>query len=375
MDFSHADGVLGSDTTEASYGNTVETPDDLWWESLFNTAHFNAIEDEAHSAPTTTTFDYTPPMSNGIDQSQSPHPLSTPPSARARTSYQTIQSPTDSLTTFNSPLAPHLSWLSDPFSSPTFDTPLPSGALRAIGIVPAGHDSAPDNTTLPDGFHDIRSGLEQQPQAQLLAAEAKSYDAQHGDFPFGLEEQPSQSSPIPVNRAEYTTSDNLAKPYFRAVEGHRHTQEWNGTCWGSTEKTSVEQPSTPSPVWRHKYQLKVPPADDPTSSHGLGQQGSPPGPSSTLSTTSTTISLPIDDDWSCATCGTIFTTKDAKNRKRNKKRHRCPGTGPKYPCPICPKSFNRGDSRLVHLRRWHPEMHTEPPQARKEKDLTEGSMN
>ena len=372
MDVSPADGLLGSDTIEISYEDTIEIPDDAWWNSMFSTAHSNTTEDEALSSPTTTAFSCTAPFSSSVDHSQSSHSLSRPPFARAKTSYHAIQSPTDSLTTFDAPLAPHLSWPSDPFSSPAVDTSIPNDAFRAISIVPIGHKSAPDNTTLPDGFHNVRCGIEQQPQAPVLAAATKSYDAHHGDLAFGLDEPSSQSGALPVNRAEYTTSDKPAKPYFRAVEDHRHAQEWNAIYWGSNGKTSVEQPSSPSPVWRHKYQFKVPPAADPTSSHGLGKQGSPLGPSSLVSSTS---SLRTNDNWSCATCGTIFTTKGTKNRNRNKRRHCCPGTGPKYPCPICPKSFNRGDSRLVHLRRWHPEMHTKPPRARKGKDLNEGSMN
>ena len=364
--------ILSSDTVEISYENTIEIPDDAWWSSKINTAHSNAKEDEALLAPTTTGFSCMPPLSNSIDHSQSPHPLSGLPFWKARRSHQAIQSPTHLLTTIDTPLSPQMSGASDLFSSATFDTTIPYHLLDAIGMESAGHESMPDNATLPEESYKVRCLLEQQPQAPVRAAETNSYEADHGDYFFGFEESSSQSSALPVNRAEYTTSENPVKPYFRAVEDHRYAQEWDAIHWGSNGKTSVEQPSSPSPVWRHKYPLKVPPAADPTSSHGLGQQGSPLGPSSLVSSTS---SLPTNDNWSCATCGTLFTTKGTKNRNRNKRRHCCPGTGPKYPCPICPKSLNRGDSRLVHLRRWHPEMHTKPLRARKGKDLNEGSMN
>ena len=307
MDVSPADGLLGSDTAEIMYGDTIEIPDDAWWESILSTAHSNATEVEALSVPTTIAFGWTPPSPNSIES--------------------------------------------------------------------AGHELVPVNRMLPYKLHDVRCIVEQQPQASVLAAETKNYDTDHKDHLLGFEEPSSQSGALPVNRAEYTTSGNPIKPYFRAVEDNRHAQEWNAIYWGSHEKTSAEPPSSPSPVWQHKYQVNVPPADDPTSSYDLAQQGSTLGISSTFPSTSATTSLPINENWKCDTCGAMFTTKGTKNRNRNKKRHRCPGTGLKYPCPICPKSFNRGDSRLVHLRRSHPEMHTQPPRPRKGKDLNEARMN
>lgn len=375
MDVSPVDGLLGSDIAEISYEDTIEIPDDGWWDSVFGTAHSNTTEDEALSAPTTTAFSCTAPLSNSVDHSQSSHPLSRPPFARAKISCHAIQSPTYPLTTFDAPLAPHLSWPSDPFSSPAFDISVPNDSLRAIGIVPLGHKSAPDNTTLPDRFHNVRCSLEQRPQAPVLAAETKSYDAQHGDFPFGLGEPYSQSGALRVNRAQYMISDNLAKPYVHAVDDHRDTHKRHPTYLNSNGMASVEQFSSLSPVWRDAHRLKALSASELISSHGLAPQVSPLASSSTILPTSATTSPLLDDNWQCDICGTVITTRGIKNRNRNKKRHRCPGTGPKYPCPVCPKSFNRGDSGLVHLRRWHPEMHTKPPRARKEKGLTEGSMN
>ena len=116
-----------------------------------------------------------PPSSNSTDHSQSPHPLSGLPFGRARRSHQAIQSPTDLVTTIDTPLAPQMSGASDFFSSTTFDTMIPYHLLGAI-------ESMQDNATLPERFYKVRCLLEQQPQAPVRAAETNSYEADHGDY-------------------------------------------------------------------------------------------------------------------------------------------------------------------------------------------------
>lgn len=278
-------------------------------------------------------------------------------SAGARSSYSPIQTPTNLFATFNAPFTLHPGKMSEMPSSSAFD------------------ESGSDNTTPPDRSFNVRLGLEQQPLALSQVAKTSNYDAHHQDllsyFDSFLhsERKSNTSDALADSRAAFPISDDSATPYFHSFEDDRHEQQINTIHMGEYEETVAENLLGTSSISRHEHPLQIHPASDPTSSSMSSPKDPSLAPLSTTSPISAITIPPIDDSWECDNCGRVLATKGTKNRNRNKRRHHCPGTGPKYPCPICPKSFSRGDTRLLHLRKWHPDIQKESPRPRKRKNL------
>ena len=376
MDFSPLDGPQICGPLEDNYENKIEIPEDTWWDSIFGIDDFKATGDQVLPNPPTAALGSTPSSSSGSGQSPSLHLFNNHLLAGDQLSGQVAQSPTDYLGTFNARSAPHPDELSKTVPSSRLDITAPYDPLAVMGIKSAGHGSGPHSVTPPNRSYDLRSGLEQQPQTPSLVAETNIYSACHGALLLGPDgssvhsqrtPEPNTGDALAVNRAGCLTSENSAKPYFYSAGDHRRAIEQNAIHVDVYEDTLVEHPSSKSPIWSLQHHFGARSASDPNSP-GIPLPMDLSQASLYIPSTSLTRTSSIDDSWKCDNCGRVLATKGTKNRDRNKRRHRCPGTGPKCPCPICPKSFNRGDTRLLHLRKWHPGAHVEPPRARKRKN-------
>lgn len=372
MELSPAGGPQIMNPVGNNNGDKVDIADDEWWDSIFGIGHTNATGDQPLPEPTIGELSSTPPSSNSKNHSSSLYPLNSY-SARARSSYQASQSLPEFLTTCDTRFAPHPDGPSHTFSSSMFGITRPYDLLGTIDICSAGRESGPEHTTPPDQSYVVRCGLEQQPQNSSPVTETSIYEAHHGTLLFGLDGSSlhSQTSDaLAINRAGCFLSDNLAEPYSYSVEDHRRAQNQNAIFVDDYEEVPVEHLSSTSPVWRHGNQLGAHSASDPTSPSLSPPRDLSQASLSTAPSISASCKKPSSDDsWKCDNCGRVLATKGTKNRNRNKRRHRCPGTSPEYPCPICPKEFNRSDTRLLHLRKWHPEVNIKSPRPRHKKNI------
>ncbi|KAF6219977.1 hypothetical protein HO133_003802 [Letharia lupina] len=373
MDFSYADGPRSSEPGENNYEYTIDTPDDEWWGSMLSIGHSDATGHQELPEPTIASLGSTSQSSQSRGYLSSLQPSSSLYFAGAQSSYPAIQLPANSLATFDAPFTLHAGGTSEMFVTSTLGDASSSNSFEAVGTASAGHESGLDNTTPSDESCDVSRGLDQQSLALSGAVNTTRYEAHHKDlrsnFDSTLQSHKNQetSDALADSHAGYVTKDNPATPYSYFFEDDRREQRQNGIQMDEYE--AVEQPSGIYPVPRHGNEPGARLASDRTSPSSLS-----PGDSSqafllTTSLTSATQTHSTNDSWKCDDCGRVLATKGTKNRNRNKRRHHCPGTGPKNPCPICPKSFNRSDTRLLHLRKWHPEIHMEPPRPRKRKDL------
>ncbi len=358
MEFSQADGLRSSEPVKNTYTNTIETPDDEWWDSCFRTGYYDLTEDEALPRPAEAALGSTLPLSYNRGYPLSSDPSSSPYFSEISTGYPTIQSPTGLRDTLDAQIAPHLDNSGDSLPSTALNIAASLDMFGAIGIESASHKLGPYYVTPPDDSHGINCALGKQSQLPFLPLETSDYDA---NFLFGHHEPAVASDALPVNRAECFTSDSPAKLYLYSAEENQRAQTQSAIDLDESDHVPF-LPSLTSPAWQRGKQFKVLPASEPTPTND-----SSPKDASLVSPY--TASSPSDDIWKCDNCGTVLATKGAKNRNRNKRRHRCPGTGAKYPCSICPKSFNRGDTRLLHLRKRHPETPIEPPRRRKRTTL------
>ena len=365
MDFSHADGLQNAYKAEVDFENRIQNPNREWWEPIVSIGHFNATIDQASLVSGTAALRSISSSSNRTDYSLSSQPLNNLYLAGTTSSYEAIQAPMGPSATFDAPFT-RVGSASYSVSSTPSDITIPHNLIRGISTELAGYELGLDNTTPPDRIQDARCSLQQQSQALSLPAETNDYDAVLADFQLGLGKSP-QSDALTFNRAEYTTKNSPPEPYSHSVEDRQHAQSQDAIYLRSNEKSSLEHRSGPSTVLRNEHQLKPLSASESTPSNGLVPQEPSLVPLSTIPSISVLQTPPIVESWECDNCGTAFTTKGTKNLNRNKRRHRCPGTGPKFPCSMCPKSFNRGDTRLLHLRKWHPEVHREPARRRKGK--------
>ncbi len=358
MEFSHADGSWSSELVKNTYKNTIEIPDEQWWNACFRTGYSDLTEDGALPRPAEATLSSTLSLSNNRGYPLSSDPSSSPYVSEISTGYPSVQSPTGLRDTLDAQVTSHLDNSDDRFPSTTFNIAAPLDLFGAIGIDSASHELGPYNRTPPDESHGINCAFGKQSQLPFLPLETSDYDA---NFLFGHHEPSVASGALPVNRAECFTSDSSVKPYLHSAEENQRAQANSAINLDESDHVPF-LPSFTSPAWQHRKHLKVPSASEPAPTNGSSPKD--------LSLVSPyTASSPSDDTWKCNNCDTVLATKGAKNRNRNKRRHRCPGTGAKYPCSICPKSFNRGDTRLLHLRKRHPETPIEPPRRRKRTTL------
>ena len=342
---------------------------------MFGVSHPNAFGNQASPKPTTTVFGFTSQPSYSRDQSLTLHSFNSSYSAEAPFSHPAIQPPAEFPAMSDIRLTLQSGGANGMSSCSTLGNTIFSNLVEVVSTESAGHKSVSDNIVPPDRSYDVRCGLEQQPLALLQASRTGGYDTHHEDLLFGFngsshsQRNPNIGHMLADSRAADITSDNLATPYFHSLEEDQHEQKQDAIYMGDHEKALMEHTSDKSPVWRHGHQLGVCSASDPKSPSSLSPRDLSHSSPSTNSSTSATKNFSIDNSWECDNCGRVLATKGTKNRNRNKRRHHCPGTAPKYPCPICPKSFNRGDTRLLHLRKWHREICIEPPRPRKRKNL------
>ena len=358
MDFSNADGLWSSGPVKNTYKNTIEIPDEQWWNACFRTGYSDLTEDGALPRPAEATLSSTLSLSNNRGYPLSSDPSSSPYVSEMSTGYPTIQSPTDLRDTLDAQVTPHLDNSDDQFHSTALNIAAPLDLCGVIGIDSASHELGPYYVTPPDESHGSKCAFGKQSQLPFLPLETSDHDP---NFLFGHHEPAVASNALPVNRAECFTSQSPAKLYLYSAEENQRAQTQNAINLDESDHVPLLSSFTP-PAWQRGNQLEVPSASEPTPSNDSSPKDASPVPPYTASS-------PNDDTWKCNSCGTVLATKGAKNRNRNKRRHRCPGTGAKYPCSICPKSFNRGDTRLLHLRKRHPETPIEPPRRRKRTTL------
>ena len=248
-------------------------------------------------------------------------------------------------------------------SSTTYHRTSPSDSSGADFADLFGRQWESDNIVPPDRCCSVRQALEQRTEELSNSIEANRDDSLNITLLSGLQRSFPPCHALAVNRAVWSTSDSSDKPYCHSTDHYHCAQQQLAIYMTDREEGFLGLSLDTSPVWEHEHQLE---ADTPVcpgilslSDHSFNS------PSPCLSTSASPILAALD--WTCEKCGTILATKGVKNRNRNKRRHRCRGTGPKYPCPECSKSYSRGDTRLLHLRKCHPEFHVNPPQPRKRK--------
>ena len=370
MEFSHADGLQVSESFDGNYNSVVNIPHNAWWDSLFGIDRSKTTGDQAPAEPATAALGSKPSPSNSMGHLSSLVPSIEPYFTGSCSTLQAIQSKTGIVATCNADFLPCTDGPSNTFSpSSTFDLAVPYQPLGAIGMESTGHESALGITTQPDQSFGIRCGLDQQSQTPSSLAQTNECHMAFHNLLSGSDgstlhnqQHPDTSDALAVNRAGCYTSDHMAEPYLYSFENHQSVQQPNGAQMDECEAALVKHRSSTLPERQRGHQFRVCPINDPSSP----MPNDPTMASaSTDLPTSTSATSPRDDSWKCDKCGTVLKTKGSRNLTRNKRRHHCPGTGPKYPCPRCQKSFNRGDSRLLHLRKWHPETQVDSPRPRK----------
>lgn len=354
-------------------GNGTQIPEpiednyegDKYWEDLFGFDHPNATRDQASLETVREASSSTSALS---DSRNTLSALQFWSNSSCPAGYPIGQSPAEFRATSDHRVAPRPNAPSNNFVTPTYLTPLPNDPFGAIDIEPAWHNPWPGTSKRPERCCGIRCDEEQQPQTSSPTVETGTDDAQDTATLLGLAEpllHGRTSDALAVNCAGCSTSET-GVPYSSYFENHQLPQKQMAIHMNDYVETGVELPPDISTSFRHGHRAEVHATNSPTSL-------STSSPRDSLHTskpmTSATSTNPTEESWKCENCGTVLKTKDTKYRNRNKKRHHCPGTGPKYPCPTCTKSFNRDDTLLVHLRKRHPEMSTKPPRPRKRPEL------
>lgn len=334
----------------------------------------NATRDQTSPDPTIAILGSTCLSSNNGGCSSSSSPSGDPYSAGAQSGNQAIHSPIDHLAMLDTRLAPHADSSSDSSSSWRYDAVKYHDPFGAIGVESDGRRFGLSAITPPSRSCGTGYGMEQQQQVPSLMTEGSKYATNYSDLPFNVDESsihsqrdPEKSEALSDNRAGCIASDDSVKPYSYSVERHQPVQLHDAAHLDEHEEALMDHSSDTSRAWPNGNPLDARSLSDPTSPNSLS--AFPPlAPSQDsllrVSSTSTANLHSIQDSWECDKCGRKIATKGTKNRNRNKRRHCCPGTSPKYPCPVCPKVFNRSDTRLIHLRKWHPEIQTAPPRPR-----------
>lgn len=372
MEFTRADGSQKCRPVEVNHENTFCVPDDEGWTSTFAVDRSTAAEHRASPEYATATLGSVCPYSFG-------RALSSPLqdwSGSWSTGPWSILSPTENLANGEAQASYYQDRTSETTSSLKPGRILSLISSGAINAEPAYHKTKSDNAMSSDQSCNNRLGLELRPQALSRVAETSRYEVHHDSMLLGLDGFSSRChsdfDPIgafAVDHVGYRIGDSLSKSHFYSVEDHRLAQRHNANLGDGKKESSVEFRSGTSPERRHGHQLEARSGGGPKFLSSLSPKDLSQASVTTTCLTSATRSLSMDDSWKCDNCGRVLATKGTKNRNRNIRRHRCPGTAAKYPCPKCPKSFNRGDTRLLHLRKRHPDIRSEPPRPRKRKNL------
>ena len=351
------------------------------WGSIFGLSHSDASKDEMLPEPTTTPLSFAPPLYNTKGHPSFWYPTSNHCPTEVRSSYQAIQPRKNYPAAFDTGFTTHPGGPNHMSFPSTFDITDPYDPFGLIGSGSMSRESCPIAINAVVQPHSTNRSLEQQLRTPPLVAETNKYDTSLRNFlscfdGSSLDGQRNldASDTLADNPAGYMISENSVTTHNFSFENDRNEGGKPVTYMDEYEGPLVETPSRTSPVWRQGNQIRARLASDPSSLGKLSPRDSSSPSSSSLLSKSVTITPPNEESWKCDNCGRLIATKGTKNRDRNKRRHRCPGTDPKYHCEVCPKSFHRGDTRLLHLRKWHPEIYNEPPRprARKNRQGTEG---
>ena len=237
---------------------------------------------------------------------------------------------------------------------------------------PAGYQWKSNNIPSAERWYDFQPGIESQNEAQLgfngtAEVAGSSYRTPLSDF-----NRSSFTNDVrAINRTGCHTSDNLAHSFSHTVE-NRLTHHHNALDEEHHQEVSTDHLLGISLGCHHRHRVSAHATENPVHPRSSSPKAPLVATSSTVSSIPACAPGPVAESWKCSVCGRVLATKGTKNRNRNKRRHHCPGTGPKYPCAMCAKVFNRDDTRLLHLRKQHPETNVEPPQPRKRKHCKEG---
>ena len=234
---------------------------------------------------------------------------------------------------------------------------------------PAGHQWKSNNIPSAERWYDFQPGIESQNEPLSgFNGSAKVSESSYGTPLSDLDRSSFTNDVCAIYRTGYHTSDNLASSLYHTVEnGLTHHQ--NALDEEHHQEISTEHLSGISLGCHHRHRVSAHARESPAHPRSSPPKEPMLATSSTFSSIPACAPGPVAESWKCSVCGRVLATKGTKNRNRNKRRHHCPGTGPKYPCDICAKVFNRDDTRLLHLRKQHPEINVEPPQPRKRKTL------
>ena len=236
----------------------------------------------------------------------------------------------------------------------------------AIVTEPARHQWKSINAPPAEQCFDFRLGIEPQNEARLGFNGTTKDDEDSYTTPlFDLDKSSFTNDVCAVNRIGCCTSNNLANSFTE----DRPTQHQSAINEEDHREVSVDDLSDMFPGCHRGHRASAHFKKSPVRPRSSSPKDPWLATSSTSSSTPGSTIGPVDEIWKCSACGRVLATKGTKNRNRNKRRHHCPGTGPKYPCHICPKVLKRDDTLLLHLRKQHPETNVEPPQPRKRKTL------
>ena len=293
-----------------------------------------------------------------MDSSSPPEPCSWHPA---------IQSSTAVFTNWNTQSPYHQDGLSSISSWPPSSRADPFLFPGPVVTEPAGRQWKSYNTPPAERWYEIRRRIEPQNEAQLgFNGTTKGAGDSYGTPLLDLDKSSFTNDVRAINRTGCHTSDNMASTFSHTLED-RLTHHQNAIDEEHNQESSTDHLFGVSPGCHQGHRV---------SAHATNcavgpRSSSPKNPwlanSSTSSSTPPSTLDPVAEIWKCSECGRVLATKGTKNLNRNKRRHHCPGTGPEYPCDICAKVFKRDDTRLLHIRKQHPETNVEPPQPRKRK--------
>ena len=239
----------------------------------------------------------------------------------------------------------------------------------AIVTEPAVPRSESKNTPPAERWSDFPLGIKPQNEARQGFNGTTKHNAGCSTTPlFDLDETSFPIDVPPVTRTGCYTSSNWVNTSSQTVED-RLTQYQNAINEGDHQEASLDRLLSTFPGCHPGYRVSAHINKHPIHPWSSSPKDTWLATSSTSSPAQASTLGPVDESWTCSACGRVLLTKGTKNRNRNKRRHHCPGTGPKYPCHKCSKVFKRDDTLLLHLRKQHPETNVEPPQPRKRKTL------
>ena len=283
--------------------------------------------------------------------------------------HPAIESSTALLTNWNTQFPYHQDGISGMSSWPPSSRADPFLFAGPVVTEPASHRWKSNTTRPAERWYDFQHGIEPQNEARLGFNETAKGAGDSYSIPlFDSDESSFTNDVCTTKRTGCHTSDNLANTFTHTFEDG-FTHQHNAIDEEHHQEVSTDHLLDRSPGCHHGHRVNAHATNYPV----RPRSSSPKDPwlanSSTSSSTPASALDPVAESWKCGVCGRVLATKGTKNLNRNKRRHHCPGTGPKYPCNSCKKVFKRDDTRLLHLRKEHPETNVEPPQPRKRKPV------